>query len=437
MPLRFSLFRSAVLVAASIAAMFPFSLGALGCTPPGSTTGSPSGGATSTARATTEPSAASATASPASASAAPGAPGASTGAATESVPQGFLPHDDVRLAYEAYLAGRADEAKRAFRALADKSGETFGPVDLDDRGSGELAVSKRFAMLKTGQCLFVTSGGSSSRPCGDLVVDLSTRKILRYVPVELPSYDRTNAFFLGDDLVVHRGAGTRALIRLPEWRDVDVMNGEPVARIPGTTRIIVALTTSGAGSGDERAAFEVRDTATHAPVSRLSPRGPGPVGADAMSLTPVRVLLGGKVLVASVRGEIMGFDLARGTRLFSLATDQRDLTMLLPPDERTVTFFDVCDWSVRREPMPIGDGVDKAQRVRTSVCEKSKDARIDLTTGQIAWTPHDRTRIPSTEGRATLRAIPPEREPWAKLGRPLGGAFCAAGSLLVPAELCK
>lgn len=422
MPLRFSRFRSAVI--------FPISLGALGCTPPGGTMGSPSGGGTSTARATTEPSAASATASPSSASAAPGA-------ATESLPQGFVPHDDVRLAYATYLAGRADEAKRAFRTLADKSGETFGPVDLDDRGSGELALSKRFAMLKTGQCLFVTSGGSSSRPCGDLVVDLSTRKILRYVPVELPAYDRTNAFFLGDDLVVHRGAGTRALVRLPEWRDVDVMNGEPVARIPGTTRIIVALTTSGARSGDERAAFEVRDTATHTPVSRLEPRGPGPVGADSMSLTPVRVLLGGKVFVASASGEIMGFDLARGTRLFSLATDQRDLTMLLPRDERTVTFFDVCDWSVRREPVPIGDGVDKAPRVRTSVCEKSKDARIDLTTGQIAWTPHDPSRTPSTEGRATLQASPPEREPWAKLGRPLGGAFCVAGSLLVPAELCK
>jgi hypothetical protein len=345
--------------------------------------------------------------------------------------QHVMPCDRVAQAYAAYLAGRTDEARREMASLASRSGDPFAEVDLaKDWSSARASASDRYVLIESARgWLRDAAGGSSARHCGELLVDTRARKILRWLPIESFAALKTSTLFVGESVAVWKSHGQRALMNVADWKETETFAGEVSAILPGAHRIVVANQPAGAA----RAFFEVRDVTLHKTVMRLDPLGDGPVGADGGTTNvPLALLAKGNVLLAGVSGEIVGFDLVRGKRLFSFATDASGLAFEQSADQKTATVHGVCDFAKRQPRVPAAGCVPKAACPTSSSCPKLENARVDLATGAITWQRHDPSA--SMPSPPTLVGTI-ERQP-DEAYKHLDKMFCIAGELLVPRELC-
>jgi len=336
---------------------------------------------------------------------------------------------DLRAGYDAYFAGRRDEARRIFAELATRLGVHFGPIDFEEWSSTESSASGRFVLVETGRCVFDHAGGNTSRHCGEVLVDATTRKILRYLPVEPYAFGKRGTFFVGDSLAVWKGHGstsppTRALVSPADAKEIDELPGEPIVLLPGGTRLVTA-------SGR---ALDVRDISAHRNVAHVEWRGGGAAAAGVDSVIgdlPFRLLRNGTRLVAFAGEEVAGFDLEHGSRLFSLATDSYALAISTSVDEKVITVHAACDYAERLPERPVPGCTPKAACPRASMCPRPTDARVDVVTGKTTFVA--RAAKPVGDVAIVHAHVAPSGT---NLNGRLGGLFCIADELIVPAEVC-
>jgi hypothetical protein len=330
----------------------------------------------------------------------------------------------LRAGYAAHISGRTADSARIFRELTTRLAlprkRTF---ELEDWSSQRASADGRYLLVETGRCVFASVAGSTSRHCGEVLVDVRARKIAAYFPVEPSTSQKRGASFIGPWLLSWKADGQRSLSTPLDLREVDAPPGEPLMLLPGA----LVLT----ATRDAKAAYEVRDVVSHRTLHRLEPRGPGPSNADGLMNRPdLRLLAKGRVLVSLLSQELVGFDLNSGKRIFSMATDSGNLWVRAAADDKTITLRRVCDWAVQRPPVPAAGCTAKAACPQSSVCPANQDATVDLVTGSTSWTTHD-PKLDSVPGMepAPEPALPP-------LG-PLAPLFCMAGDeLILPAEAC-
>jgi hypothetical protein len=284
------------------------------------------------------------------------------------------------------------------------------------------SIDGKFALVETGRCVIRWSGGSSSRHCGEMLVDVTAKKIVRYLPVESAHAEDRNAFFIGHWLVTWNGTN-RELVDLNNNLHVSMLPDEPLELLPdGKSYLSVPPTNP--------AVFEVHDLQSHKLLARLVPNGAGPQFAKSMMVGPLhRYVAGGTVMVVLEAGELQGYELATGKRLFSFATDLGTLWVAEANGGKTLKLRQACDWKVRQPPRPVAGCMPKAGCLQTPVCAKPMDADVDVATGAIKW------HAVAANVDDTATAAPPAEPPVPVAV--LNGMFCmAASELVVPAAAC-
>lgn len=326
----------------------------------------------------------------------------------------------IRTAYAAHVAGQTVASLAMFRDLAaglPPPDEAFDAADW-----AHASIDGKFALVETGRCVISWSGGSSSRHCGEVLVDVAAQKIVRYLPVEPAHAEHRNAFFVGNWLVTWNG-DKRELVDLNNQLQVSMLPEEPLELLPdGKSYLSVPPS--------KPAIFEVHDLQSHKLLAKLVPNGAGPQFAKSIMSGPLHhYVAGGTVMVVLEAGELQGYVLATGKRLFSFATDLGHLWVAEANQGKTLTLRQACDWNVRQPPRPVAGCTPKAACLQTPVCAAPMDADVDVATGKVKWRPVD----PTANAAAS---VPPPAEPPVPVAV-LNKMFCmAARELVVPAAAC-
>lgn len=345
------------------------------------------------------------------------APTAAGPTVTDADPAPSNTGEALELGFQAFLAGDGARAKQRFEAARSLAPAPYEPFEKADWSSTQASSSGRFALIETGRCTIANEQGSSHRHCGEILVDVQQRRILQYLPVRPHAALLRGSYFLGETLVTWKEPGVRALLELPQAREIDAVTAEPLALLSGQ-RALLALDS----------AFEIRDLDAHLTVATLAPQGTVALRASGLMTRLALRFVSSRWVIIGLPGELLGLDLTQGVKSFSFASDRVDFPVIVSGDANAVTLLDVCDWKQRVAPMPQAGCKPKAPCPMTPSCKAPRAVRIELNAGATTVLPRSGASLPSDP---EMRWVGLPREA-TNLQYTLAGMFSIAGELVVP-----